>query len=157
MIASEQRMHLSRSILVSLSVAFFTWLCAPSAAMADADMGRRNSKIHGPIPMNGATLQEARRAILLGMFYNKGVKLTYEGETPNSVTARWDYRGDIAVFEVRYDEKQIQVLYKDASKDFVCQELKAGICLNGTHEYYNYMPNFTKSIRNQLARIVRAK
>jgi len=150
-------MHLSRSILVSLSVAIFTWLSVPSAAMADEEMGRRTRKIHGPIPLNGATLQQARRAILQGMFYNKGVKLTYEAETANSVTARWDYRGDIAVFEVRYDEKQIQVLYKDASKDLECQELKAGICLNGTHEYYNYMPNFTKSIRNQLARIVRAK
>jgi len=148
-------MHLSRSILVSLSVAICTWLCVPSA-MADEVMGRRTSKIHGPIPLNGATLQEARRAILQGMYYNKGVKLIYEDETANSVTARWDYRGDIAVFEVHYDEKQIQVLYKDASKGFECQELKAGICHNGTHGYYNYIPNFTKSIRNQLARIVRA-
>jgi hypothetical protein len=157
MIASEQRMHLSRSILVSLSVAIFTWLCVPGAAKADDEMSSRTGKIHGPIPLNGATLQQARRAILQGMLYNKGVKLTYEGETANSVTARWDYRGDIAVFDVRYDEKQIQVLYKDASKDLECLELKAGICHNGTHEYYNYMPNFTKSIRNQLARIVRAK
>lgn len=125
--------------------------------MADEEMGRRTSKIHGPILLNGATLQEARRAILQGMYYNKGARLIYESETANSVTARWDYRGDIVVFEVHYDEQQIQVLYKDASKDLECQELKAGICHNGTHEYYNYIPNFTKSIRNQLARIVRAK
>src|SRR5262245_1984215 len=157
MTASEQRMPPTRSILVSMSIVLCTWLCIASAARADEDMGRRNAKIHGPIPLNGATLQEARRAILLGMYYNKGVKLTYEGETPNSVIARWDYRGDVAVFEVRYDDKQIQVLYKDASKDLECQELEAGVCLNGTHPYYNYMPNFTKSIRNQLARIVRSK
>jgi len=149
-------MHLSRSVLVSLSMTICTWLCVPSA-MADEEMGSRTGKIHRPIPLNGATLQEARRAILQGMFYNKGVKLTYEGETPNSVTARWDYRGDIVVFDVHYDEKQIQVLYKDASKGLECQELKAGICHDGTHGYYNYIPNFTKSIRNQLARIVRAK
>ena len=93
----------------------------------------------------------------MGMYYNKGLKLAYEGETANTVTARWDYRGGIVLFDVRYDENQIQVLYKDASEEFECQELKAGVCHNGTSRYYNYMPNFTKSIRNQLARIVRAK
>jgi hypothetical protein len=127
----------------------------PGAAIADDEMGRRTRKIHGPIPLNGATLQQARQAILLGMYYNKGVKLTYEGETANSVFARWDYRGAIVVFEIRYDEKQIQVLYRDANEALECQELRAGICHNGTGRYYNYMPNFTKSIRNQLARIVR--
>src|SRR5262245_22586174 len=116
-VASEQRMNSSRFFLVSLSLAICVGLCVPSAVLAKEEMGRRTSKIHGPIPLNGATLQQARRAILLGMYYNKGLKLTYEGETPNSVTARWDYRGGVVVFEVRYDEKQIQVLYKDASED----------------------------------------
>lgn len=120
-------------------------------------MSRRTSKIHGPIFLHGATLQQARQAILLGMYYNKGLKLTYEGETANTVTARWDYRGGVVVFDVRYDEKQIQVLYRDASEELECQELKAGICHNGTGRYYNYMPNFTKSIRDQLARVMAAR
>jgi hypothetical protein len=148
----------SRSFLGSLSLAICVGLCVPSAAMAREEMSTRTGKIHGPIYLyGGATLQQARQAILLGMYYNKGVKLTYEGETPNSVTARWDYRGGIVVFEIRYDEQQIQVLYKDASAELECQKLEAGICHDGTSRYYNYMPNFTKSIRNQLARVVRAK
>lgn len=147
----------SRSFLVSLSLAIGMALCVPSAALAKEGMSGRTKKIHGPIPLNGATLQQARQAILLGMYYNKGLKLTYEGETPNTVTARWDYRGGIVVFDVRYDEKQIQVLYRDASADFECLELASGVCNKGTSRYYNYMPNFTKSIRNQLARVVRAK
>jgi hypothetical protein len=155
--AAEQRMNPSRSFLVSLSLAISIGLCIPSAALAKEGMSGHTRKIHGPIPMNGATLQQARRAILLGMYYNKGLKLTYEGETPNTVTARWDYRGGTVVFDVRYDEQQIQVLYRDASEGYACQELKAGVCHNGTGRYYNYMPNFTKSIRNQLARVVRAK
>ena len=60
------------------------------------------------------------------------------------------------MFEVVYDEKQIQVLYRDANSVLACQELRAGICHDGTSRYYNYMPNFTKSIRNQLAYILRA-
>jgi hypothetical protein len=131
-------------------------LCMASLAPAADEMGRRTRKIHGPIPTNGASLEQARRAILLGMYHNKGVKLTYEGETANSVFARWDYRGGAVVFEVRYDDKQIQVLYRDASHVLACKELKAGICHDGTNRYYNYMPNFTKSIRNQLAYILRA-
>jgi len=150
-------MKFSRSVLVSLSLAIGMGLCLPGAALAKEEMSGHTRKIHGPIPLNGATLQQARRAILLGMYYNKGVKLTYEGETSNSVTARWDYRGGIVVFDVRYDEKQIQVLYRDASEAYACQELVSGVCHNGTPRYYNYMPNFTKSIRNQLVRIVRAK
>jgi len=156
-VASEQRMNLSRFFLVSLSLAISMGLCVPSAALAKDEMSRRTSKIHGPIPLNGATVQQARQAILQGMYYNKGIKLTYEGETANTVTARWDYRGGIVVFDVRYDEKQIQVLYRDASEAFACQQLESGICHNGTSRYYNYMPNFTKSIRDQLTRIVRAK
>ena len=150
-------MNPSRSFLVSLSLAISIGLCVPDAALAKEGMSGHTRKIHGPIPMNGATLQQARQAILLGMYYNKGLKLTYEGETANTVIARWDYRGGIVVFDVRYDEKQIQVLYRDASEALECQELESGICHNGTHRYYNYMPNFTKSIRNQLARVVRAK
>ena len=147
----------SRSFLVTLLLALGMSLSIPTAALAKEEMSGRTRKIHGPIPLNGATLQQARRAILLGMYFNKGLKLSYEGETANTVTARWDYRGGIVVFDVRYDEKQIQVLYRDASEAFACQELKAGICHNGTSRYYNYMPNFTKSIRNQLARVAGAK
>lgn len=51
-------------------------------------MSRRTSKIHGPIFLHGATLQQARQAILLGMYYNKGLKLTYEGETASVCGAR---------------------------------------------------------------------
>jgi hypothetical protein len=102
-------------------------------------------------------LQQARQAILMGMYYNKGLKLSYEGETPNTVTARWDYRGGIVVFDVRYDEKQIQVLYRDASEAYTCRKLQSGICHDGTPRYYNYMPNFTKSIRVQLARVAGTK
>jgi hypothetical protein len=156
-VAPEQRMNPSRSFLVCLSLAISMAACLPGTALAQEEMSRRTWKIHGPIPTNGATLQQARRAILLGMYYNKGLKLTYEGETANTVTARWDYRGAIVVFDVRYDEKQIQVLYRDASEELQCQELEAGICRNGTGRYYNYMPNFTKSIRDQLARIVRTQ
>jgi hypothetical protein len=152
-VAPEQRMYFSRSFLVSLSLAISMAFCVPGTALAK-EMSGRTSKIHGPIPLNGATLQQARRAILMGMYYNKGLKLTYEGETANTVTARWDYRGGVVVFDVRYDEKQIQVLYRDASEELECQELEAGICHNGTGRYYNYMPNFTKSIRDQLARVV---
>jgi hypothetical protein len=155
-VAPEQRMNSSRSFLVVLSLAISVGLCAPGASLAK-EMSGRTGKIHAPIPLNGATLQQARRAILLGMYYNKGLKLTYEGETANTVTARWDYRGGVVVFDVRYDEKQIQVLYRDASEELECQELEAGICHNGTGRYYNYMPNFTKSIRDQLARIVRGQ
>ena len=150
-------MNSSRSFLVSLALAISMGLCVPGAALAKEEMSRRTSKIHGPIPLNGATLQQARQAILQGMYYNKGVRLTYEGETANTVTARWDYRGGIVVFDVRYDEKQIQVLYRDASEELECQELESGICHNGTGRYNNYMPNFTKSIRNQLVRVVRAR
>src|SRR5688500_6773177 len=156
-VASEQRMNPSRSLLVSLSLAIGIGICVPSAALAKEEMSRRTRKIHDPIPLNGATLQQARQAILLGMYYNKGVRLSYEGETANSVTARWDYRGGIVVFDVRYDEKQIQVLYRDASEGLECRELESGICHEGTSRYYNYMPNFTKSIRIQLARVGRAK
>jgi hypothetical protein len=156
-VAPEQRMNSSRSFLVSLSLAICAALCVPSAAMATEEMSRRTRKIHAPIPTNGATLQQARQAILMGMYYNKGLKLSYEGETPNYVTARWDYRGGIVVFDVRYDANEIQVLYRDASEKLACLELEAGICHEGTSRYYNYMPNFTKSIRNQLARITRAK
>lgn len=150
-------MNPSRSFLVLLTLAIGMALGVPGAALAKEEMSRKTSKIHAPIPLNGATLQQARQAILLGMYYNKGLKLTYEGETVNSVTARWDYRGGTVVFDVRYDEKQIQVMYRDASEELECQELESGICHNGTSRYYNYMPNFTKSIRNQLARVVRAK
>jgi hypothetical protein len=150
-------MNSFRSFLFLLSVAICVGLCCPSTAVGQEEMSGRTRKIHGPIPLNGATLQQARRAILLGMYYNKGIKLSYEGETANTVTARWDYRGDIVVFDVRYDEKQIQVLYRDASKDFECKQLESGICYKGTHDYYNYIPNFTKSIRNQLVRVVRAR
>jgi hypothetical protein len=156
-VTSEQRMNSSRSFLVLLSLAISLGLCVPGTALAEKEMSRSTSKIHGPISLNGATLQQARRAILLGMYYNKGLKLTYEGETADTVTARWDYRGGVVVFDVRYDEKQIQVLYRDASEELECQELVAGICHNGTGRYYNYMPNFTKSIRDQLARIVRGQ
>lgn len=156
-IASELRMTPSRSGLAVLALAIGAALLLPGTALADKEMSHRTSKIHGPIPLNGATPQEARRAILLGMYYNKGLKLTYEGETPDSVTARWDYRGGVVIFDVHYDDKQIQVLYRDASEFLECQELEAGICHNGTGRYYNYMPNFTKSIRDQLARIMRAK
>ena len=150
-------MNPSRSFLVFLSLAISMALCVPSAALAKEELSHRTSKIHGPIPLNGATLSQARQAILMGMYYNKGIKLTYEGETANSVTARWDYRGGIVVFDVRYDEKQIQVLYRDASEAYECQQLDSGICHKGTPRYYNYMPNFTKSIRDQLARVVRTK
>jgi hypothetical protein len=156
-VASEQRMNPSRSFLVSLSLAIGVGMCVPGAALAKEEMSRRTRKIHDPIPLNGATLQQARQAILLGMYYNKGVRLSYEGETANSVTARWDYRGGIVVFDVRYDQKQIQVLYRDASEGFECRELESGICHEGTSRYYNYIPNFTKSIRIQLARVGRAK
>ena len=152
----------SRSFLVSLFLASGMGLCVPGVALAKEEakeeMSRATSLIHGPIYLyGGATLQQARRAILLGMYYNKGLKLTYEGETANSVTARWDYRGGTVVFDVRYDEDKIQVLYRDASEELECQKLESGICHDGTGRYYNYMPNFTKSIRNQLARVVRAK
>jgi hypothetical protein len=150
-------MNPSRSFLIPLSLAICVGLCVPSVTLAKDEMSRRTGKIHGPIPLNGATLEQARRAILLGMYYNKGVKLTYEGETANSVTARWDYRGGIVVFDVHYDANRIQVLYRDASEELECQELESGICHNGTSRYYNYMPNFTKSIRIQLARVVRTK
>jgi hypothetical protein len=152
-VASEQRMNSFRSLLVFLSLAISMGLCVPSAVLARDGMSGRTGKIHAPIPLHGATLQQARQAILLGMYYNKGVKLTYEGETANSVTARWDYRGGIVVFDVHYDENQIQVLYRDASQGLECEELESGICHNGTSRYYNYMPNFTKSIRIQLARL----
>ena len=150
-------MNSSRTFFVFLALAISMGLCVPSAALAKEEMSRHTREIHGPIPLNGATLQQARRAILLGMYYNKGLKLTYEGETANIVTARWDYRGDTVVLDVRYDDKQIQVLYRAASEELECQELESGICHNGTHRYYNYIPNFTKSIRNQLARVVRTK
>ena len=65
--------------------------------MAKEEMSGRTRKIHAPIPLNGVTLQQARQAILMGMYYNKGLKLSYEGETPNYVTARRDYRGGIVV------------------------------------------------------------
>jgi hypothetical protein len=156
-VASEQRMNSSRSVLACLSLAICLGLWVPGTALAEKEMSGRTSKIHGPILLHGATLQQARQAILLGMYYNKGLKLTYEGETANTVTARWDYRGGVVVFDVRYDEEQIQVLYRDASEELECQELEAGICHNGTGRYYNYMPNFTKSIRIQLARVLGAR
>ena len=149
-------MKFSRSLLMSFSLAISLMLCISSTSLAKG-MSGRTKKIHGEIPLNGATLQQARLAILMGMYYNKGLKLAYEGETPNTVAARWDYRGGTVIFDVRYDEKQIQVLYRDASEDYACRELEAGVCHDGTPRYYNYMPNFKKSIRDQLARIVRAK
>jgi hypothetical protein len=150
-------MNSSRSLLVSWCLVILSGLCIPGAVAANEEMSGRTRKIHGAIALNGATPEEARRAILLGMYYNKGVKLTYEDETANTVTARWDYRGGIVLFDVRYDAKQIQVLYRDATEEYQCQRLEAGICHEGTPRYYNYMPNFSKSIRNQLARIVKAK
>jgi hypothetical protein len=156
LIASEQRMKSSRPFLLMVSLAIGLALCASNGVQAK-EMSGRTKKIHGEIPLNGATLQQARLAILQGMYFNKGLKLIYEGETPNSVTARWDYRGGIVIFDVRYDEKQIQILYRDASEDFECKDLQAGVCHDGTSRYYNYMPNFKKSIRDQLARIARAK
>jgi hypothetical protein len=150
-------MNPSRSFLVSLTLAIGMGFCVPSTVLAREEMSRLTYRIHGPISLNGATLQQARRAILLGMYYNKGLKLTYEGETANSVTARWDYRGGTVVFDVRYDEEYIQVLYRDASEELECKDLESGICHDGTGRYYNYMPNFTKSIRNQLARVMREK
>ena len=157
-VALEQRMKPSRPFLVSLSLAIGTGLCFPAVVLAEEEMSRQTGLIHGPIYLyGGATLKEARQAILLGMYYNKGVKLTYEGETPNSVMARWDYRGGTVVFEVHYDENRIQVLYRDASEELECKKLESGICHDGTGRYYNYMPNFTKSIRNQLARVARAR
>jgi hypothetical protein len=147
----------ARSFLAWLSLAVGMGLCVPGVALTREGMSGRTGKIHAPIPLHGATLQQARRAILLGMYYNKGLKLSYEGETANSVTARWDYRGGTVVFDVVYDEQQIQVLYRDASEELECKDLESGICHDGTGRYYNYMPNFTKSIRNQLARVVRAK
>lgn len=146
-------MTFSRSVLLFLTLAIVTGLCLPGTAVSEEEMDRKTYKIHGPILLNGASLKHARRAILLGMYYNKGVKLTYEGETANSITARWDYRGQVVVFDVRYDETQIQVLYRDATEGLECKKLEAGICLDGTGRYYNYMPNFTHAIRNQLARV----
>jgi hypothetical protein len=151
-IASERRMRITGSLLGVLSLT----ICMGIAQAADK-MSRPARQIHNPILLNGATLQQARWAILTGMNYNKGVKLTYEGETPNSVLARWDYRGGVVLFEVRYDEQQIQVLYKDASEEYQCLRLRAGVCQSGTHRYYNYIPNFTKAIRTQLARLGRTK
>lgn len=150
-------MNSSRSVLVSLALAIGIGLCVPGAVMAKDEMGARTRKIHAPIPLNGATRQQARQTILQGMYFNKGVKLSYEGESSNTVTARWDYRGGIVLFDVYYDDKQIQVLYRDASEGYICEQLEMGVCHKATSRYYNYMPNFTKSIRIQLLRIVGAK
>lgn len=98
-------------------------------------------------------MKQARLAILQGMLFNKGVRLTYEGETANTISARWDYRGGTVLFDIRYDEEKIQIFYKDASEAYACQRLQDGICLDGTYVYYNYMPNFHKSIRIQLKKV----
>lgn len=150
-------MNPSRSLLALLCLVVGFELCGPRTAMAQEDMDHRTRKIHGVIPLNGETPAQARRAILMGMYYNKGIKLSLEDETANTVTARWDYRGGIVIFDVRYDAKQIQVLYRDATEEYRCEELRAGVCYKGTSRYYNYMPNFMHSIRNQLERIRRAR
>lgn len=150
-------MKYTRLVHLYVCLAIGAGLLASGAALASDEMSGRTRKIHAPILLNGATRDQARRAILQGMYFNKGVKLSYEDETANTITARWDYRGGVVLFDVRYDEKQIQVLYRDATEGYQCQRLEAGVCHEGTPRYYNYMPNFRKSIRDQLARIVRAK
>ncbi len=130
--------------------AVLLFLSVQPMAHAEREMRKSVRSIHAPIPTQGASLQGTRLAILYGMHNNKAIKWVYEGETPNSVMARWDYRGNSVLARIVYDQNQIQILYVDASTDLACQDLEAGVCHKGTPAYFNYIPHLRISIEREI-------
>jgi hypothetical protein len=126
------------------------FLCAQPMAHAEREMRKSVRSIHAPIPTQGASLQGARLAILYGMLNNKGIKWLYEGETKNSVIARWDYRGGIVIANIVYDENQIQIQYLYGNAEYACQDLEAGVCHKNGMAYFNYMPHLRIAIERQI-------
>lgn len=137
-------------ILQRTVISILLCMCVLPMAHAEREMSRKVRSIHAPIPTLGASLQGARLAILYGMLNNKGIKWVYEGETSNSIIARWDYRGDSVVANIVYDENQIQIQYLRGSKYLFCDDLEAGVCHKNGMEYFNYIPHLRTAIERQI-------
>ena len=108
--------------------------------------------VHKEIPTYTDDLNRIRYAILEGMLRTKGYAWVFEGEGDGYILARFDYRGDINVMRIEYNQSMVQLKYHDAFGDLVCKNLVDDICYDNRRGYYNYIKNLRRSIETQLKR-----
>ena len=142
-------------IIPSVTVLTTLILLVAPLVLAEPEMSPKVQSVHAPIPVSGLTTQQIRLAIFSGMLNNKGVKWSLQGEAANTIFARWDYRGEIAVMKIVYDEQNIQLFYVNASNKMMCTDFAGGICHSARSGYFNYVPHLRKSIVRQVALVSR--
>ena len=108
--------------------------------------------VHLEIPIQAADLGQVRLNIIDGMLKTRGRIWTYEGEGDGYILARFDYRGNITVMRIEYNEQYVQLKYHGAVNDTACQNLVDGICYRNNRGYYNYTKNLRAAIELELLR-----
>ncbi|MGL5146287.1 MAG: hypothetical protein ACRC7Q_02150 [Plesiomonas shigelloides] len=109
--------------------------------------------VHQEISAEGRSLTELRLGILQGMIHTKGFAWVYDGEGEGYLLARFDYRGDVVLLKIEYDDKYVQLKHEKSSEDLVCKKPVAGICYQADRSYYNYLKNLRLSIANELTKV----
>lgn len=141
-------------ILVTLVLAFGVVSAEPGPFEVDKSVKNSSSKkyirsVHLEIPTNTTDMQKIRLGIIDGMLLTKGRVWTYEGEGDGYFLARFDYRGNVLIVRIEYNEQFVQLKYESAYGDLVCANDIEGICYKNHKGYYNYTKNLRTAISQQ--------
>jgi len=105
--------------------------------------------VHLEIPTNTTDMQRIRLGIIDGMLQTKGRIWTYEGEGDGYYLARFDYRGNVVIVRIEYNEQFVQLKYEGAHGGLACTNNVEGICYKNHKGYYNYTKNLRAAILQQ--------
>lgn len=142
------------TILLLLALGFGAASAGPAPLVIDKKAKPKTSSknilaVHEEIHTNTTDLREIRYRIVEGMLKTRGRIWTYDGEGDGYILARFDYRGNIQVMRIEYNEQYVQLKYHSAYNDLVCKNLIDGICYDNARGYYNYTKNLRASIAEQ--------
>ncbi|AZQ11699.1 hypothetical protein [Shewanella khirikhana] len=155
-------MNLPLNLKSGLAALFLLGSAAAQAApgMLNIDQsinGKTSDKyirvVHQEIPAEGRSAPELRLGILQGMINTKGFSWVYDGEGDGYIMARFDYRGDVVLLRIEYDDKYVQIKHEKSSNDLVCTKPVDGICYKADKSYYKYIKNLRLSIVNELNKV----
>lgn len=141
-------------IFTCLMLLYGAALAEPVPLEVDKSIKPSSSKkyirsVHLEILTNTTDMQRIRLGIIDGMLLTKGRIWTYEGEGDGYYLARFDYRGNVVIVRIEYNEQFVQLKYEGAYGGLACTNNVAGICYKNHKGYYNYTKNLRAAIAQQ--------
>ncbi|NVK22266.1 MAG: hypothetical protein HWD86_07085 [Kangiellaceae bacterium] len=143
-----------KKLLIVLSFIALPCFAEPSALIIDGSAKPKDSdsKIRAAHEemLNPGNKAYARLAILTAMKQTRGMAWFLEEEEDGRIRARFDYRGQMIMVDVEYNDSLIQIKYVDGYDDYACENVIDRICYENHRHYYSYVKRLRHHIQNNL-------